>query len=884
MALAGASTEGKGLALDVESKLVAHYLSTTGAYGSASLTHIDATGLEIADCLGMSDPQQAILCVRDACGSEVDVSDFLAYGTFPGGMPPDLPGYFRFLVLTCIVVASADENVKTQEFGKNLQRLLDTTRSFGNRQALPVMWHRLEKWAQQRRRKGAEVRRISLPKADPRVPYLGLTNAMSFPSWRDTHQLRSLFDKASAKSRIESPRDAALIVCPQIRSSLRFSLQMRAACDEFAALHTARASLLKTHRFWVAVLRALELKRPRTQSVDGAFRAELALGAVSEDTRIIFLREQDSAHGRDGTMLTSPVSEALATLEILCSEFGDRADDLLSALRKGAVPFVREGYGVWLSSFSGGDADDHWIYLVRQDRVAAVERLAFVKLRRLTNDWLLIESVDRSAALHIHHALDLHRGHSQVHEMLFRLRGGIRTIAGYLGRSRLLPWIELEGSADVSLSSGDDSVHVAIERGKDEARLSHDHKLDGPFILTLEDRLGDRRMLSAERTIRFVADAPEHATLRRPSTSWKDRLECCDEALVEGALEVCSDPPILRQLDRRLQSSFDDLLELVYARGQMGWAENELIEVIKALAPGPSPWEILRTLQESGWLQAKASVRWRANLWCLTPPTLRRLSFDGSDATALFGSTSTSIRARFEATAVALGGTVHTIQGIGSYSPITLVATGVCESLSSELGLPIRDALVAAAIREPQWWHRAPVGIEQHGLHREWSWIAGEFRSIESDFSGEDVEVRWWRRQENDRADLFSVDGGAPVQFVSPSRAVALSEAFRRSRRPMFVLRDGALRRLPKEGHLPLHLAQTMHASSLVAPGVILVDGRWRYSYPASQLGIASVRACLGRHFIQNDTPQAERFTSKNAALIGLARHRGGRSIRYLVP
>ena len=881
MASAKALT-GEELALDVETKLVKHYLSTAGSGGATSLTHIDASQAELAEGLGITNPDEAVQLVLDACGGDWGISDFLAYGSHPYQWSPDLPGYFRFLLLTCVVVASADDNEETQEFSKNLQRLCRTRRSFGNRQALPRMWNRLVDWCESSRLRGQPVRRIVLPPFDRTEPHIGLTNAISFPSWRDTRRLQSVFERSSGRCLVESPRDAALRLCPVIKDERRFSLQMRTASEEFNVLYRERASLLATHRFWAAVCRALQLKRPNLVFDGPLLRAEFLPGQLPEESRVVFLQERTKGSGdaTKGSWTECLAVDAFQMLEAMQRSGSDQGRELMDALRAGALPFVHERFGVWISSLSGCSAGDQWIYLVDRERAATVRRLAFAKLSRLNDHWWLVEASTGDAAMHLHQVLGLHARSSGTQDGAFRLRGGVKTPAGHLGRTTLLPWLEIDGSAEISIASRDKASVIDIQKVDGGALLASHGPLDGQYELSLENQLGGRRILSVHRTLRFVADAPQHPSIRVPATTWRDRRECRDEAWIEHPVSVVSGTSGVGRSDSGLRDRFDDLLELIYARGASGWAERDLVDAVRELVPGPSPWDVLRTLQESGWLRSMHSISWRANTWRLMPPHLLRISLDGGDAAVLCGSASAAIRGRFSATTAALGGFVTSIPGIGPLSPVTAIATNLApDRLADELAWPVGSVQIAASLRAPGCWESSPSGLEKHELYAEWHWRAGSFRTLEHPAPAANVEIRWWRRSEGDRGDLFSVDGGAAGQLVSASRTVALVEAFRRAREPMFTQSGGMLLRLPVEGHLPLHLAQTLHVCSLTASGLVRAGNEWRYAYSASAEGMKSASYCLGRHFFERgDRVAPQRVTYLTSTIIGFDRHRGARA------
>src|SRR6185503_2946516 len=90
-----------------EKRLVAHYLRSDGPYGGAPINFLDATPAEIAVASNIPDitPEEAqrqfVLNF-----SRANVEAVLSGTSRPLPSAQDLPGYFRFLVLTCLVTAT----------------------------------------------------------------------------------------------------------------------------------------------------------------------------------------------------------------------------------------------------------------------------------------------------------------------------------------------------------------------------------------------------------------------------------------------------------------------------------------------------------------------------------------------------------------------------------------------------------------------------------------------------------------------------------------------------------------------------------------------------------------------------------------------------------
>lgn len=108
----------------------------------------------------------------------------------------------------------------------------------------------------------------------------------------------------------------------------------------------------------------------------------------------------------------------------------------------------------------------------------------------------------------------------------------------------------------------------------------------------------------------------------------------------------------------------------------------------------PSPWDILRGLVEAEWLIETSNVSWRARRWWLREPTVAKLALtDGTFALLLRGSTPTAVRRRFTDTVTASGCTLHVRHGVGSYSPLSMLATGgQLDSVEKELNWPVATA------------------------------------------------------------------------------------------------------------------------------------------------------------------------------------------------
>ncbi len=859
--------------MEVERRLVRHYLYTDGAAGSGPLTYVDASPGALREALG----EAALETLARACGPAETVARVLAAGWNVRSPDPSVPGYFRYLVLTCAVVATADDNPDTQDFGRNLRRIVGGAHDFTVRAALPGLWQSLRNWCARARKRGDPVREMVLPR--PGVgAHIGLTNAIAFPGWRDLRALRRWFDAhPSAANELRKPADVANRLCPEIRPGGRFNEQLVKAADEYMSLYRRGTSLLHLHRLWEATCRALDRRVHKDRDASRSLRLELEVGHHAPDTRIR-IAHLDRV-GAEDTTKPSAIYRVDEVRAALAAERNDRAASLLCArFDAGAVPFVQQRFGLWSAEFAPPAPGREWLYLVTT-RIAMRGPVATLRARgaRVSEYWSLIGPVGHADATLLHRALGLDLDFEQDAVDPLTVDGGVRTRFGLLGRVRVLPAIRREGRGELAMEPVEADGRQVLLQGTGDAAtfvIASEGALDGTYRLSLTEEPSPGVRLGVERQLRFVENAPEHHELGRPGAGWDDQPEHASEAR-RSVVPVASYPDAVMVPDDGGPTALDDLLEVIYARGRTGWGESDLVPLVRALLPGPSPWDILRSLQESGWLRRTTSSRWHATQWWLIPPRLVALDARPGGDVLLEGSCPRIVRDRFEVTVAALGGRVHLHAGVGPLAVRTARASGVDgHVLASELGWPRCDPGHESALPAPQCWPPGGIDESQHRLHETWNWGSGVFDRPDA---RDETRIRLDRWTRDDRPDIFTIAYGSRRHFSTASRTVAVAESFRIAGVPMFSLDDDVMRRIPLQGHLPMHLAHACHRATLRASGPVLADGRWSYAYAASARACESVRRCLGRHFLVDPRPREHAPSDRTpiATLVGRARRRG---------
>lgn len=745
--------------------------------------------------LGPEHAEEAEAAFRTALRSDPDLSWCLQHGT-KKVHGRDVPNCLAMLALSLLVDSLLDGVYKDKgQFRVKLSEWLGIDRSFTVLRGISIMWEELVAWLDGRIAEGAPFRRLILPKIPITWTHIGYTRYLSFPTRRDVRLLvkqiermpRAGFDPVSLVVQLE----------PEIRASST-SHGMKVAFDDFkSALRSGAASI--DHRFWRLVLRA---------------REECGHAAPSLATLVM---EYDEDGGR--RYRVDKVADGVSAMQVslgnaVASPSVTESSNLGPAVRRGAIFFRSSGMASWtaVGEPPPGNGPFHIGIASRHAHRAAGAIVDFVA----SSTWLVSkESVSIGAVNDVLRRLGIRDAGQTVRSI--GLVDGIRVGTAWLGQPRYLPYLE-GASGKIEITALDDGagVHLVWSNGD----LRSDTPVDGRFVLSDGDARWSRRATFI--SVADVHSAKEGAAyaipLQRECRSVRGRVTNRTVAEARG-WDATIDPN-------------QDVIEALYASSRSGIAEGEAVTII-GRAHGHRGWDVLRSLQEAEFFDARPRERWKGRVFTLRRPALTRLQIGSTNGVVVSGAMPARLEADFRTTVELQGGNAFRHRVEDALAPPILGATDVdADRLASVLGWPIVEPVAdpdGAAIARL-------IETDVRGLdyiaNSVWDWSLKRFR-VGTTAVGKVTLTRLVHPEGRDH-DIYRVDGGLTRSFHS--RHAAILAAHAQAKVPLFQYSSGRIQRIALEGALPLEISAALRQRALMNAGatsvgwsyvVSVADARW---------------------------------------------------------
>lgn len=805
-----------------ETRLVQHFLRTDGPFGGTPLSWMDATPAELAivsDSEGISDADaQAEFMAQFTRPS---VQDCLGMRRIPPPLGWSGPGYFRYLVLTCLVSATDEGAGETRDFRKRLGELVDGDRPIQAVWGVNELWRSLVEWCDRGRELGQPFREIALPNPG-NMSLIGYAVRMAFPSWSDrsalTRVLRGLPDSVR--------RSPQRLVDELERPHHRFSSPLLRALQDFSHRVGAGSRLLGGHRFW-RLVESIEdrLENERGDVVSARWRLEVTFGGWEQDhveVKLLRLRRRG---------LDPSIEWAGIFGELLALDRAKLPNKLVHDLDKGILIFTEAPAANWRLEATGTSLEQTAVVVARVG-TAARESSLNISWKEIGGGWAHSGRLDANILWEVAERCGFSvSGHENL--VMLSFDGGVATRRGsWLGRPGFLPFVCTSPDSVVEVQPIAPTVdELIVENNSSLRSLSTDAPSTGRWTVTAHEPGID----SQKRVLVLEAEVPERWEWPPEDVRWEPETELIESAekgvSIAGALEDSEIGPPARM---------EDVLEALYAFMGAPRGEGEILKLLEEVLPRPFlVWDVLRSLAEAGWMEPRVFRTWKARRWRLCSPSLVVL---GRTLALVEGATGTRARHRLATTAARLGGLLHSRCTQPWSAPVYCVTGSDPRVLAEAMRWPLIEGMRPELAAAPACWPNEIRSPDARALKGVWNFDFGRFEPV----SGDLAEPRLERLVQDSDRDLYRVIGRSGA-FLTTSRTVSILEAHRQAQRALFRWCDGAFIREGQSGHLPLGIGRSLRRATLSQVGpVCLPAGRWSYRYPADEGSAAWVKHTLG--------------------------------------
>lgn len=807
-------------------RLQKHYLSVDGPYGQQPLEWLNATAEDLAVAVGYPDtPQEEVLeafmklfsrkGVRSVLGNKV----FKHQGMFAYNN-------FHYLVLSCFVTSTPIGAGDNKDFRDRLGELFND--GDGREQGVSgvnSLWEALAAWVN----KSSSRRPIVLP--DPgSYKNIGIALKLAYPSWDDLAALKKILKKAQVKDM--QSRYALLQHIRSCQYELPELARQRIGKHINELENRFRIGRpIENHAFWRIVERVLD-----DIASDEAFNQSKLLWRISLD----FYGAGESgidiliARGNKREELSQPCWEG-SFRQLLSSLNDPKIPIQLQQLMAMGTVLLFEGHdGLWTQDDRPVD-DVSTIILTNVTPYID----SFKNPLELANGWFVSEPMDVEQAKQLTFGKGIARDPNVVTRE-FSVEGGVKDRMGqWLGIPGYFPHINLPESAHIE-SSPELNFHI-----QNHVALIGDNKvLDGQWSIQIN---GDQFYKLLDLSFKNTASRNDKWP-NRPKNGFVDAQEVQFE---EGEFIFDGLVPLHTEFS---SSRLLDALEVIYARAGASRSERDILSFLKPVLPEKiNPWDLLRSLEEAGWLEQDVSKTWRGRRWRVLPP---RIVKTGLYTAIIEGATGFIERELLEVEAKRHGIDYY-INAEQPWSvPVICVHGDNLQNLANALNWPLIHARAPLLQPAPSCWFTDTQTHQGRKLESVWCTDTKSFKKSESHSDTEQLQLHRYVR--DDSQDFFCITMAGTLVFGSSNRLAALVEYSRQTCTPLFASREDSLIRQAKSGYLPLCIAKWLRRVTAQQLGPRQEGSEFCYGYGVTSAQLTELKRIFGKAIGDTDSTRKQ--------------------------
>lgn len=587
-----------------EERLRAHYLSSDGPYGSSPITYIDASPSELriaAGLHGFSEKQVA----KSFCSIFNRENVKKVFDTYASN-DDSINDRFKFLILSCFVIATTEDAGKSRNYRQRLGCLLDHGGQVQSVKNINILWETFQKINSKKISNGEDLRHIVLPDFG-RMNQIGYAVKLAYPSLGDRAKLYKIISGFD-----EEYFDSIFKIINEVFSyKSGFSDIFRGELEGFYQLYEKKGVLASQHKFWLLVEKIIsDLKGDKDNSFIFSWKLtasfygfdnDLEFDCVSETSKNNF---RQLFHGDFKTLLKSTELPKL----------------IYSYFQRGFIFLFNDGKGGWETSDKISGKNTKECIVISNINSHHVHEIIKRDID-LGDGWFVTQPLLYSRAR------QAFIGKSIVFdtEKLVSIDGGVKVKRNiWLGRAAFLPYIAISDGVELilepSISTTCDTLSLEKKTDGTYHLFSSDNTFEGTWRLTA-------KVDSYEEihTIRFQYNTNLNSTVFN-AVNFSPIPEICDKQELGKELEVKNNN--IHGFDV-ISEQLMDLIEALYTYLPSGIKDSELKNLIgKVGGKDNELWSVIRSLEEAGIIAQLFSKNWKGRIWQVLPPKILMIDKD----------------------------------------------------------------------------------------------------------------------------------------------------------------------------------------------------------------------------------------------------------------